>query len=302
MKRGWRTRAIGRHLVDIHENAKTIENYSFNDVKIKVLKDIRSQADYENLIIQKERLLREARTAIHDSLFIERVSHSNGGVTLISWPNVGSAARYQPYVFDTYFRAGNRFLGYSGKVSKSLRSSALALCEELSREWNQIPSGMVPEGVGFVVDDVILVDNDFNPESWRMVIQLHGKPDVSFELTSYARRRVGPGLRERAGGIVAGLLGTVAGFARLRDRARPVGPIQADEILLASTQDGKRGYGFKWEAPGKEYSLAEPNLNASLRVGESAYATNRESFASDDEALELWDAVIDSIRLRPGAV
>ena len=94
----------------------------------------------------------------------------------------------------------------------------------------------------------------------------------------------------------------MAGFARLRDRARPVGPIQADEILLASTTDGKRGYGFKWEAPGKEESLAEPNLNASLRVGESAYATNRESFATDEEALELWDAVIDSIRLRPGAV
>ncbi|MEN7531945.1 T6SS immunity protein Tli4 family protein, partial [Cupriavidus sp. DL-D2] len=82
----------------------------------------------------------------------------------------------------------------------------------------------------------------------------------------------------------------------------PVGSIQADEILLASTQDGKRGYGFKWEAPGEEYSLAEPNLNALLRVGESAYTTNKESFASDEEALELWDAVIDSIRLRPGAV
>ncbi|AZG15331.1 hypothetical protein EHF44_10715 [Cupriavidus pauculus] len=162
--------------------------------------------------------------------------------------------------------------------------------------------GEVPEGIGFVVDDAVLAEDRFNSESWRMTIQLHGKPDVFFELTSYARRRVAPGLRERAGGIVAGLLGTVAGFARLRDRARPVGPIQADEILLASTQDGKRGYGFKWEAPGKEYSLAEPNLNASLRVGESAYATNRESFATDEEALELWDAVIDSIRLRPGAV
>ncbi|MDI9652175.1 T6SS immunity protein Tli4 family protein, partial [Burkholderia cenocepacia] len=30
--------------------------------------------------------------------------------------------------------------------------------------------------------------------------------------------------------------------------------------------------------------------------------TNKESFANDGEALELWDGVVDSIRLRPGAV
>ncbi|XQU74457.1 Tle cognate immunity protein 4 C-terminal domain-containing protein [Cupriavidus sp. H18C2] len=302
MKRGWRTRAIGRHLVDVPGDAKTVETYAFNKVKIQPLLDIHSQEDYENLIAQKEVSLRNLKTRELNSLFIESVQHANDAVTLISWDKTDAEEQYKFFVFDTYFRANNRFISYSGEVSQDKKSIALATREELSREWQQIPNGTIPRGIGYVVDDAILVDNDFNPESWRMVIQLHGKPDVSFELTSYARRRVGPGLRERAGGIVAGLLGTVAGFARLRDRARPVGPIQADEILLASTQEGKRGYGFKWEAPGKEYSLAEPNLNASLRVGESAYATNRESFATDEEALELWDAVIDSIRLRPGAV
>ncbi|PNF08800.1 hypothetical protein A8H27_10820 [Burkholderia cenocepacia] len=135
-----------------------------------------------------------------------------------------------------------------------------------------------------------------------MNIQLPDRPDVSFRLTAYAQTSIGPGLRVRAGGILPALLGTVAGVGQLRNRARPVGPIEADEILVAGTQDGKRTYGFKWEAPGKAYSLAEPNLNASLRVGESAYLTNKESFANDGEALELWDGVVDSIRLRPGAV
>ncbi|PCE33771.1 hypothetical protein BZL54_03350 [Burkholderia ubonensis subsp. mesacidophila] len=135
-----------------------------------------------------------------------------------------------------------------------------------------------------------------------MNIRLPDKPDVWLRLTAYAQESVGPGLRARAGGILPALLGAVAGVGQLRNRARPVGPIEADEILVAGTQDGKRTYGFKWEAPGKAYSLAEPNLNASLRVGESAYPTNKESFANDGEALELWDAVVDSIRLRPGAV
>ncbi|RQS16450.1 hypothetical protein DIE07_02105 [Burkholderia sp. Bp9002] len=147
-----------------------------------------------------------------------------------------------------------------------------------------------------------MVDKDFNRESWELNIQLPNKPDVWIRLTAYAQKSVEPGLRARAGGILPALLGAVVGVGQLRNRARPVGPIEADEILVAGTQDGKRTYGFKWEAPGKAYSLAEPNLNASLRVGESAYSTNKESFANDGEALELWDAVVDSIRLRPGAV
>lgn len=299
MKQGWRTRAIGRHLIELPAHASTIESYSFNRVPISPLPDIDTLASYEQLIAGKERSLRMTTHAKHGTMFVERVQHANDAVTLISWNRPTGDILY---LLDTYFRAGNRTLNYAREVAPHLKTTALGTREELSHEWRQIDPVEIPAGVGFVVDDAILADTDFNPESWRMLIRLPGKPDVSFEITSYAQDRTGPGLRERAGGIVAGLAGTVAGFSRLRNRERPVGPIQADEILIAGTQNGKRGYGFKWEAPGKVNSLAEPNLNATLEVGESAYTTNRESFASDEEALELWDAVIDSIRLRPGAV
>lgn len=299
MKDGWRTRAIGRHLVDVPKNATTIESYSFNDVPIRPLRKIETQEIYERLIANKESAMRAAKHAKFGSMLVERVNHSNGAVTLLSW---NRPTGDNLYFADTYFRAGVRTLNYAGEIDPDRKAIALTTREELSREWRQLSPGELPTEIGFVVDDTILVDNDLNSESWEMIIRLPERPDVSFRLTSYVTDTVDPGLRERAGGIVAGLLGTIAGFARLRDRARPVGPIQADEILLAGTQDGKRSYGFKWEAPGKADSLAEPNLNATLRVGESAYLTNEQSFASDEEALELWDAVIDSIRLRPGAV
>lgn len=162
--------------------------------------------------------------------------------------------------------------------------------------------GEIPEGIGFVVGNAILADDFLNRESWTLSIQLAGKPDVDFHMSAYVVGKPDVSLRERAGGIVAGMLGMAAGLSRLRNRERPIGPIWAEEILVAGTQNGKRGYGFKWEAPGKARSLAEPNLNIALEVGESAYKTNAQSFANDDEALEIWDAVVDSIRLRPGAV
>jgi hypothetical protein len=299
MKEGWKTRAIGRHLVDLPVDARTIESYKYNEVPIEPLLDIRTRERFDEMVAQQEQALRAAGHEKHGSMFIERVPHANGSVTLISWNRPTGDILYR---FHTYFLAGSRFLKYTGDVSPSRRESALGVRAELSREWREISDGGPPAGVGYVVDDAILVDKELNLESWRMVIQLAGKPDVSFRISAYTQRSVEPGLRERAGGFLAGLLGAVAGIAQLRNRARPVGPIQADEILVAGTQDGKRTYGFKWEAPGKADSLAEPNLNVSLQVGESAYLTNKESFASDEEALEIWDAVVPSIRLRAGAV
>ncbi|WP_439686631.1 Tle cognate immunity protein 4 C-terminal domain-containing protein [Cupriavidus oxalaticus] len=299
MKEGWRTRAIGRHLVDVPEDARLIESYKYNRVKIEPLPDVRSREAFDRLIALREQTLRSSKHAKHGSMFIERVPHANGSATLISWDDPELEIFYQ---FETYFRAGSVFLRYAGEVSPSLRESALSVVERLSREWREIPSGEVPAGIGYVADKAILAGAKLNFESWEMVIRLSGKPDVSLVITSYVQRSVEPGLRKRAGGILAGLLGAVAGVVQLRNRSRPVGPIDADEILVAGTQDGKRTYGFKWEAPGKADSLAEPNLNVSLQVGESAYPTNKESFASDEEALELWDAVVSSLRLRPGAV
>lgn len=254
------------------------------------------------MIEQREQELRETKHTHRGTVFIDQKRHSNEAATLISWKRSRGDSEYELYRFETFFRAGTRTVSYIGDVSQGRITTALARREALSRKWRQFAAEEIPTGIGFVAGDVILADNELNNESWKMLIKLKDKPDAWFELSSYIIGTVEPGLRERAGGVVAGLLGTVAGFSRLRNRQRPVGPIDADEILLAGTQDGKRGYGFKWEAPGKVDSLAEPNLNVSLEVGESAYTTNKESFASDEEALEVWDAVVESIRLRPGAV
>jgi hypothetical protein len=66
------------------------------------LLDIRSQEDYERLITQKEQSLREAKHEKFGSMFVERVAHANGAVTLISWNRPTGDVLY---VFDTYFRA-----------------------------------------------------------------------------------------------------------------------------------------------------------------------------------------------------
>ncbi|MEM5273425.1 T6SS immunity protein Tli4 family protein [Cupriavidus taiwanensis] len=91
-----------------------------------------------------------------------------------------------------------------------------------------------------------------------------------------------------------------------QDGERNVGAIPAEEYATAATGNGQRVYVFAWESQGKNKSLSEQNVSAGLRVLEqpvdSPQTPYQPAFQSDDEALQLWDAIINSIRLRPGAV
>ncbi|PKO89597.1 MAG: hypothetical protein CVU18_03570 [Betaproteobacteria bacterium HGW-Betaproteobacteria-12] len=298
MKPDWITRTIGRHLVDLPASAKLYETYTFNKVKIEPL-PIKNRQHFDHIVNMREAELKKAEHDKHGSMFIERVKHANGSATLVSWSD---SASEDGYYFDTYFLAGTKAIKYSGHVGQDRKSSALKLRNELSQEWRERNSGEIPEGVGFVTGDVILIDKAFNLEDWSLSAQFAGKPEVNFVMYGFARRVVKPGLRERAGGAKGFLAGVLAGKSTLRSRVRSVGPIEGDEILMAATQNGRRSYGFKWEAPGKASSLAEPYLIAELTDGiQDPEAAGPTSFRDDDEALALWDEIIDSIRLRPGA-
>jgi hypothetical protein len=299
MKTGWKTHAIGRHLVDLPGDAKTIESYAFNKVKVEPLPSIRTQASFDLLVSEREKELRAAKHRTRGSMFVERVNHPNGSVTLLSW---NKPTWEEMYWCDTYFRAGSKTIKYSADVDLDRKNKSLELDKRFSQMLREISPGEIPAGVGFVVDGAMFADNVFNLESWSMAVKFAGKPDVDFDISCFAERRVEEPLRKRTAAVSAGLLSSIVGLSQLRNRERPVGPIWAEEVLTAGTEQGKRVYAFKWEAPGKANSLADPNLNVALGVMESAYTTNKESFADDQEALELWDAIVDSIRLRPGAV
>lgn len=306
MKPDWITHAIGRHLVDLPADTKLSETYTYNKVKVEPL-PIKSRRHFDSLVDLREEELKRTpspeeirkRGRLNLPGFIERVSHPNGSVTLISGVNPVAEHGYR---FDTFFLIGSKAIKYSGPVSPDRKQTALNLDAELSEEWRELKPGEIPEGIGFVAGDVMLVDKDFNLESWSLFVKFADKPKVDFTLYGFARRVLGQTLRERAGGATGFLASVLSGQSTLRNRARPVGSIKADEILMAGTQNGRRGYGFTWEARGKAYSLAEPNLIAELLDGiHDPEAGGPNSFKDDDEALALWDEIINSIRLRPGA-
>ncbi|PPA72935.1 hypothetical protein C4E15_27455 [Achromobacter spanius] len=162
----------------------------------------------------------------------------------------------------------------------------------------------IPTDPGFCIDGAFIAGSAFQVESFRIGVTFPNHPGAQFLFRSSTGAEENR-LLERMGGFLMGVAKLVAGMTTLRKGERNVGPIQAEEYATAGSQEGQRLYSFTWESQGKDDSITEPNLAAQLGVLER----NRDNqgnppppaFASDAEAVALWDAIVESIRLRPGA-
>lgn len=102
------------------------------------------------------------------------------------------------------------------------------------------------------------------------------------------------------------MMGNLASHTRtLRRGDRMLAGLDGQEMLTKITADGVTAYYFIWEAKGEPESVVHPNTHIELRVGgELNEKTNRRetSVLSEEDVLVLWDELLNSFRLRPGAV
>ncbi|KVZ31716.1 hypothetical protein WL15_10405 [Burkholderia multivorans] len=81
--------------------------------------------------------------------------------------------------------------------------------------------------------------------------------------------------------------------------------MDAEEVLFALKEGEITSYRFYLLAPGDPSTLAKPHTAIQLILGaSSADLTPEEATSPVDEAgaLQTWDTLLNSLRLRPGAV
>lgn len=299
-KTGWITHCFGRFLIDLPPNAEINAGYYLRGNNIEALDD--TPATLVDRINQSEQKLKNQKhEKIQGSVFLRRLDLDKGGSTgLLAW---GSDASLETYVLNSYAISKPIWRAYSWKVKMSPDRErrgidvATSLAQSLrSRESNEIPSEP-----GFCIDRAYIAGNSFQSERFDIGVTFPGYPGAHFEFTSSTGAEENR-LLDRVGGFLAGAARMVAGIETLRKRERG-GPVPADEYLLAGSDKGQRIYTFAWEAQGKDESITEPNISAALGVLERSPDKNGNPpppvFKSDKEALDLWDTIIDSIRLRP---
>ncbi len=102
------------------------------------------------------------------------------------------------------------------------------------------------------------------------------------------------------------MMGNLASNTRtLRRGDRPLAGLDGQEMLTKISADGVTAYYFIWEAKGEPKSVTHPNTHIELRLGGELNTKTEQrdsSTLSEEEALGLWDEILNSFHLRPGAV
>lgn len=298
-KVGWKTHCFGRHLVDLPPDAKISNKYALWNSEIVWLKHYSADTTRAEVDRRESELMAQKHES-EGTLLYSRITHTDGSISLVSWDN----PRTKRFLtMTTFFRSNtpNRTFLYVSGTTKEKVEQARRFRDELSQSLRPRNENEIPTNAGFCIDGGFIEGKQLMAESFQVTASFASHPGASLSINAYVQGKVDEPLLKRTG-QVAGLIQGFAGMSTLRKRERPIGTLYGEEYLVAGSDQGQRLYAFRWEAPGKANSLAEPAIGVSLSVLAQDEPPPKPPFASDDDALGLWDAIIDSIRLRPGAV
>ncbi|MBI5753257.1 MAG: hypothetical protein HZA59_14115 [Hydrogenophilales bacterium] len=88
-------------------------------------------------------------------------------------------------------------------------------------------------------------------------------------------------------------------FKMLRRGKHPVGPLAGEEVLELFNNKGLGRHEFYWQVQGKPTSLYEPAISFELITGRDTAGQEVKPSLTNQQAIELFDRIVNSIRLRP---
>ncbi|WP_172682486.1 T6SS immunity protein Tli4 family protein [Cupriavidus sp. HPC(L)] len=301
---GWKTHCFGRYLVDLPPTARVSESYKIRGNNIDYLAG-ESPDSLKAQVAAREAELRSQRHGkIDASMLLRRIEHGGSGVTLLSWKAPYSTALMWR---DSYLISEEpwQVFRYSGDVSQDRESIALRNTESLAKKIRSRADGEIPQQPGFCIEKGLVVGKEYQAESFSIGVEFPEHPNARVTIDAGTGAEQDRLLDRADKFLVGSIVGPALGLTVLRKGRRPVGSIEAQEYATAASDKGQRVYAFAWEAQGSDRSLSQQNIAVHLQVLEQSVVTPRTpyqpAFQSDKQAIQLWDAIIDSIRLRPGA-
>ncbi|CAJ0706407.1 hypothetical protein LMG19089_04096 [Ralstonia edaphis] len=164
----------------------------------------------------------------------------------------------------------------------------------------------IPTAPGVCIDHGFIADSSGSfQEIFGVGIDLPSFPDVSFSILSNkdASTDGDPGLIERHYDAMGKV--TPTGVTRLQLGKREVNGWKGEQVLLRrdGIEKGVFAHEFLWASIGKSGSALNPaSVDIQLNTGVKASRTLAQpSSLTDEEALALWNRLLDSVRFRVNA-
>ena len=162
----------------------------------------------------------------------------------------------------------------------------------------------IPTEPGYCFEGGFIAGAEWESEEAGIDIDIADHPDAFVSVWFYPLHmsKHDRPLLDRMGGVLQSL-GLFATSVRvLRTGNRQVGPYRGQEHLAtAPNSGGMRGHSFIWETEG-EGTLDTPALKIELTTGHRDKDRNpQKTKLTDEQAMKLWDEVLNSFRVRPTA-
>ncbi|MBY4897534.1 hypothetical protein K6V06_11015 [Cupriavidus sp. AU9028] len=303
---GWTTHCIGRYLVDLPPSARIKGVYKVDGLNVSHLAGETPSTLRARIEKRISELAAQRRKAGPGTMLFERRAHGDkGSISIISWRNPYSTKLLRT---ESYYVSASpwRVFAGDGELTISRTEVAKDISDKIAANIASRDNNAIPTKPGFCIEGGMIAGNDYQDESFRIGIELPEHPNAQIFINASTGAEKNK-LLDRTGGFLLSLTrGLLPGLNVLRNRQRNVGPIEAQEFDTAASAEGQRAYAFAWESQGKDDSLADQNIAVRLQVLEQSVVSEKTpyqpAFKSDEEALQLWDNIIESVRLRPGAV
>lgn len=307
------THCVGRFLIAAPKSDIDAKgNYGFQIAKIKPLRKTRVPVQDRLGLLDAELARRVEAQSTWQSLYkkplqpaVRAAPQANIRSIWYGEPNTGDN---ESIMIDGYVLSQDSdFLFYASAFDASDAAEFNAFLVELAPALSIRDNATIPTSPGFCFDNGFIAMKPARGESAAWGWRLPGHADVRFNLRLHTNAKTIPqGILDREGAILKNfevLVGKdeASRIKTLRKRRFDLNGMAAQE-WLKELRGSSTEYEFSLDIPGKLNDLANPSMSLTLRVGDLNKKGDIKPSLTHGEAIALWDAVIQTLRLRPGAL
>lgn len=297
------THCFGRHLLDLPSSSTVKSSFVVGGASVEVRRGIDAH-EFAALVEANEKRLRTELHKTEGSMFRDRVDFQPDRILLSSWFSPNSTATNKDMLYTRVADASVMHV-FSVEGSGSNPARAREYMLRVSRNLSHRATGETPEAPGFCIDQGLVTMSKLNKEEVTASVRIKERPGLTLHFMSYVTGAPDKPLLRRNSRIPPGYEGTAAGMKLLRRGDRNIGPVKGQELLVRGDAGGKRSYEFLWESQGEKASIEHPFLSLRMSTTDDTDDSGEimdAPFTDDAAALALWDSILSTLRLRPGAI
>jgi len=297
------TYCLGRFLIDLPNDAEIVaQTAEYRGDKIKVERQ-QSPKAFQEMISEKEKALRATKHETDPSL-LKHISRNNDGTSavFVFWGKPFSEHVYETEVYA--WEKGQCFLA-KGRADSDRLDMAVDFANRTLSELRYRDPKEIPTEPGFCIERGLFSGEPAMPHYERAEVsfRLKGHPDVVVNASTWmVMKEDREDLLDRIDRKKkdTALIDLFNMIKVLRRGQHPVNGMAAEEYLQSiPAGETFSTHMFRWETTGKYHDLYAPEIIVEFRTGKTKDFEERPPTLSDKQAIELFDSIVNSIRVRP---